>query len=248
MAAQPLAEMPFGRTIALHLLPGVLMTVVDIALAPLVMAHGFPGVVGLLLATVLVLIPFELGYLLWQGRRRNATASFEGVVTFREPLPTSQYVIWTLVFFAWGIASSALASPVESALRNGLFSWLPSWFAPTSLADYAAYSRSALAVSFWLGLIVVGFLGPIVEELYFRGHLLPRLGRLGAWAPLLNATLFSAYHLWTPWQNPSRILLMVPLTYLVWRKRNIYLAMLAHCVLNAIVWTITFGAILRAHR
>jgi membrane protease YdiL (CAAX protease family) len=236
-----------GPTIGLHFLPGVLMIGVYLVLAPIMMAHGFPGVFALLLATALVLIPFELGYLLYQGKRRNGTVSLDGVVTFREPLGVPQYVGWTLVFFVWGIVSSAMVSPLESKLHTGLFGWLPSWFAPSSLADFAAYSRSAMTTTFVLGVIVVGVAGPIVEELYFRGHLLPRLGRLGAWSPALNAILFSAYHFWTPWQNPGRILLMVPLTYLVWRKRNIYLGMLAHCALNAIVWIITFGAIVKAH-
>jgi len=42
-------------------------------------------------------------------------------------------------------------------------------------------------------------LGPLVEELYFRGYLLPRLHRFGIWAPLINISLFAAYHLWKPW-------------------------------------------------
>ena len=95
--------------------------------------------------------------------------------------------------------------------------------------------------------MVVGFAGPIVEELYFRGYLLPRLTRFGRWAPLLHAVLFSVYHFWTPWQNPSRILLIGPMAYVVWWKRNLYLAMLAHGALNTIVWIITFGAIVRGH-
>lgn len=101
--------------------------------------------------------------------------------------------------------------------------------------------------TFALGVVVVGFAGPIVEEFYFRGYLLPRLSRFGAGLPLLHATLFSIYHFWTPWQNPSRILLSTAMSYVVWGKRNLYLAMVAHCALNAIVWNITFGAIVRAH-
>ena len=246
-AAGPLAERPLGATIGLHILPGALTTAVYLVMAPPLMARGFPAVFSLLLATLLVLIPFELGYLLYQARGVKGTTPLEGVVVFREPLPAWQYLVWTIVLFAWGIVSSALVSRLEAALRQGLFSWLPSWYATTSLAEFASYSRPALVATFVLGLVIVGFVGPIVEELYFRGHLLPRLARFGRWAPLLNTVLFSGYHFWTPWQNPGRILLMVPVTYLVWRKRNIYLGMAAHCALNAIVWLVTFGAILRAY-
>ena len=45
----------------------------------------------------------------------------------------------------------------------------------------------------------------MVEELYFRGYLLPRISRLGAWAPLVNTVLFSLYHLFTPWLSVGRI-------------------------------------------
>jgi uncharacterized protein len=88
--------------------------------------------------------------------------------------------------------------------------------------------------------------GPIAEELYFRGFLLPRLSPLGPWAPLLNAVLFSLYHLWLPWQNLSRILLILPLAYCVWWKRNLYLGILAHCAINVLGWTLTFALVLRS--
>jgi membrane protease YdiL (CAAX protease family) len=243
----PLADRPLGATLSLHFVPGILMTAAYLALVPAMRALGLPPMFGLLLATLFVMIPVELGYLFYQARRRNGSRSLDGVVPLRDPLPAKQYVLWTIVFFVWGLASSALANPLEATLRHTLFGWLPGWYAPTSAAEFAPYSKAAVGLTFGVGIVVVGIAGPIVEELYFRGHLLPRLGRFGRWAPALNATLFSLYHLWTPWQNPSRILLMVPLTQLVWTKRNVYLGMGAHCTLNAIVWTITFGALYAAH-
>jgi uncharacterized protein len=49
------------------------------------------------------------------------------------------------------------------------------------------------------------------EELYFRGYLLPRLYRFGIWAPLINISLFSLYHYWTPWGVLSRIVMLLPM-------------------------------------
>jgi uncharacterized protein len=91
--------------------------------------------------------------------------------------------------------------------------------------------------------IIAGFAGPIVEEFYFRGYLLPRLDQFGRTAPLVHAVLFSLYHFWTPWQNPSRIALSWAMAQVTWKTRSIYPAMLAHCVLNTVVWSTTFGAI-----
>jgi membrane protease YdiL (CAAX protease family) len=74
--------------------------------------------------------------------------------------------------------------------------------------------------------------GGAVEELYFRGYLLPRMESLGAWAPLVNIVLFSLYHFWSPWENIVRLLAMLPWFYAVWRTRNIYLALLVHFIIN----------------
>jgi membrane protease YdiL (CAAX protease family) len=78
------------------------------------------------------------------------------------------------------------------------------------------------------------FAGPMVEELYFRGYLLPRMSRFGRAAPLLNAVLFSLYHFWAPWQFLSRVAGVTPFAYGVWWKRNVYLGMTIHVLLNGI--------------
>ena len=66
----------------------------------------------------------------------------------------------------------------------------------------------------------------------------------GRWAPLVNVGLFSLYHFWTPWNFLSRVLLLAPMVYLVWWKRNIYIGMIAHCLLNLIGTTVLFAQLL----
>ena len=77
-----------------------------------------------------------------------------------------------------------------------------------------------------------GIVGPVVEELYFRGYLLPRIAWLGRWAPVLNTVLFSLYHFFTPWANVGRIVALLPMVYTAWWKRNIYLSMAVHVLWN----------------
>jgi membrane protease YdiL (CAAX protease family) len=60
----------------------------------------------------------------------------------------------------------------------------------------------------WFGLAVtVVFLAPLVEDLLFRGLLLPRMraafGR-GDW--VANGTLFTLYHVHQPWSMPATLL------------------------------------------
>ena len=75
---------------------------------------------------------------------------------------------------------------------------------------------------------------PIVEELYFRGYLLPRIDRFGAWAPLLNLVLFALFHLWTIWLTPVRVVALLPMVYLVWFKRSLYIGIIVHLLLNLV--------------
>ena len=77
-------------------------------------------------------------------------------------------------------------------------------------------------------------IAPTVEELYFRGYLLPRMPHLKGWSPLLHSALFALYHTWTPWLAVTRTIFVLPLIYVVQRKKNIYLGVIAHCLINTI--------------
>jgi hypothetical protein len=69
--------------------------------------------------------------------------------------------------------------------------------------------------------VINGVIRPVVEELNFRGHQLPRIDRFGRGVPILNAVLFSIYHVWTLWQNAGRILALIPWMFTVWPKRSL---------------------------
>jgi len=75
---------------------------------------------------------------------------------------------------------------------------------------------------------LTGFTLPLIEELYFRGFLLPRIAHLRWRAPVLNTVLFSVYHFWAPWTVLSKIVFMFPAVWLVWRKRDIRLSIGMH--------------------
>jgi membrane protease YdiL (CAAX protease family) len=60
------------------------------------------------------------------------------------------------------------------------------------------------------------FVGPFVEELYFRGYLLPPMSQMGKRAPFVNSVLFSLYHFWSLWSLLTRVVGVTPLAYAVW--------------------------------
>jgi membrane protease YdiL (CAAX protease family) len=229
-----------GRSIVLHLLPGVLILTFYLIFAPLMGRLGLPSGVALFTGIGVVLIPFELGILLYQGKMRNGRLSLDGIVVYREPVPWWQTLALAVPLFLWsGLVFLVVAPPVDQAIIDALFAWVPDWFflfPPNEELGhlFAELSRPALLVTVILYLTMNGIAGPVVEELYFRGYLLPRLARFKGWAPLINALLFSLYHFFTPWQNAIRIIVTVPMVYAVWWKRNIYVGMIAHCAINTV--------------
>jgi membrane protease YdiL (CAAX protease family) len=89
-----------------------------------------------------------------------------------------------------------------------------------------------------------GVAGPITEELYLRGHLLPRLARYGRWAPVLNTVLFALYHIFSPWRYPAIILGFLPITWMAWRKGSVFVSIAAHMTINMVTVLLLLAALL----
>jgi uncharacterized protein len=218
-----------ARSVVLHLLPGALITAFYIGVGPVVRDLGFPSLMALYLAIVFVLIPFELGYLLYRARTEGV--SLGKVVLYREPVPRGQLVGLVVVTFIWAsLIATLLFPPLDEFFIDRFFFWLPDSFFMAE--DFAQYSAGTLLITWVFGLLANGIAGPVVEELYFRGYLLPRIARLGRWAPALNMVLFSLYHFFTPWNNVGRFVALLPMVSVTWWKRNIYLGMAVHVLWN----------------
>jgi len=233
MKPQPVSEQEIQphsiwQSIILHLFPGVLLLVFFVMAVPFVDRLGLPLRFAAMLGVFLVLIPFELGVLFYEGKKRNGRFSLRGVVVYRERIPLWQYFLWVPLLVVWSSIWALLLSPLGDLLSKTVFSWLPTWFL---YSDNGVTSRIILVVM----VIVYGITNvsaAIVEELYFRGYLMPRLSSLKGWSPLVNTVLFALQHFLTPWQQPFIILGVLPQAYLVYKKRNIYLGILAHSILN----------------
>ncbi len=207
------------------------------------MTWNFPATFALTLTFLCIGIPFELGFLLYQGKKRNGVLSLKGVVLYRNAKPSWLYLL-IVPLLAYAILLSALIEPVSTILADTVFSGLPDWFLDPSAKPEIDLSRVALLVFLVSNLIIDGIANPVVEELYFRGYLLPRISRFKAWAPLLHAGLFSVTHLWQPQNVPFIFLLVLPLYYLVWWRQNIYLAIVVHSLANVIGAVLIFGTYL----
>ncbi len=214
-------QLTLWRTTALSLIPGVIvMAVLVTAVVSIphdVADHRRWTRLSITVAVIIVLAAI----LLFQGRRRNGRLSLAGVIGYTERTPAWQYVIFTLAGVAW--AYFLLPAIVLGPDRVGL-------------TDRDQVVFAAMPFAFSIFVAALNVILPLVEELYFRGFLLPRMERLGFWAPVLNVALFSVYHLWAPSLTDQflRVAGYLPVVFLVWWKRDIRIAIVVHCSLDGI--------------
>ena len=158
---------------------------------------------------------------------------------YRQPVSFWWYLgLVPVLFVALGLIFTVMA-PVDAFLHDTLFAWMP--LPDAGLAG--GFSRPALLATYAAWLLLGAIAGPIVEELYFRGYLLPRMNGLKGWAPVAHSLLFSLYHTFTIWQFVTRTVAMLPIIYTA-RRKNIYIGMIAHVLINAFSVVVGLAVIL----
>jgi len=227
MPQQPIKPHSFLQSIFYHLFPGVLTAGFYFLIRQPVINHGYPSIFALIIAAVVFLIPVELGFLLYQGQKTTGRLTLKGVISYTDSIPWWQMVLWVvLVFVATGLIFTLL-KPVDAVLKEKVFFWVPG---PENGLD-GSVTRSVLIVTYALFFIFLAVLAPLVEELYFRGYLLPRTpGKFGGW---LHSFLFAVYHFFTPWMIITRTLGLMPLVYAV-KKKNLYVGIITHILVNSL--------------
>jgi len=213
-----------------YFLPGLIPT------ALLVLFHTFlgerwPSMTILIIIDLLVTIPLML-YLLSRGtgtpfglQSVNMIFQSQNCVMFRTSLITMTFSLF------WAIGVFIVLRPIGEFIQEALFAWVPPWFNP--ILDPQSPDKVMLKVT-WFLLLIFSIVMPLSEEIYFRGFLLPREKYKDWRAPFVNTVLFCAYHFWSPWLLPTRIVATFPMYYFVWKYRNISLAIIPHILLNLI--------------
>lgn len=227
------------RIILLHLLPGIPILLITILLSNPLIGIGFPFVLSLFIAIAFGLIPCELLILFIAAKRKGG--KIKDIICYTKKMPAWQIFIWVFPLLSINGLAFATIPQLEQPLWM-LFSHIPDW---ARISIEAVKSQPGFIwPAIILGLLMNGFLGPIVEEIYFRGYLLPRMANLGKLAPLVNTILFSLYHLFSPWEIVTRIIAVLPYAYVVWYKKNIRIGIFVHCLGNLLGLIATISALL----
>ena len=158
----------------------------------------------------------------------------DGVVFYRDKVSWKTFALVFVGAFVVVYLLMTLVAPITVYLQDTVFSGLPDWMFLEEPTQYEVYAKPAVIAVFVFQLVLTGVALPWVEELYFRGYLLPRISRYGTWAPLIGGLLFGLYHGWQLFGFATVFLLGAALGTIVWWKRDIRLSISLHVFANAI--------------
>ncbi len=95
--------------------------------------------------------------------------------------------------------------------------------------------------------VLVALLAPIVEELFFRGLLLPRMRKAcGRFDWVVNGAIFTAYHLHEPWVMPTTLLDGIfGQAYPAKRFRSIWISIVTHTLPSVLMIGVILSLVLK---
>ncbi|MFC1879021.1 lysostaphin resistance A-like protein [Chloroflexota bacterium] len=222
-----------SKSFVLHVVPGILVTISFVLLKSIPDSIGFPPLLAFLLVILFIDIPVLLGIMFYEGKKQNGKLSLQGIVLYREKISWGMFTLIFVGAFAAVYLLITLITPVNAYISEILFSGLPKWIFLEEQSQYLAYAKNILVITFVIQLVLTGIILPWVEELYFRGYLLPRISRFKWMAPIISGLFFGLYHSWQPFGFLTVFLLGAALSYIVMWKRDIRLSIGLHVFANA---------------
>ena len=192
----------------------------------------------------ILLVPIELDMIFRAGKKEYGGYSLKSALAGQQKMSVWKIVGIAFCFFGFAGLTSAIVAPMEAGIfeniRTSLLNNLPRGFDWTDFEYLKTFSRPVLIFT----CVYYGFfnvlVGPITEELFFRGYLTSHYEKQNAFTPMLIAILFSLYHFWLPFSNIFRIITFLPVSYVTYKKKNIYIFMCFHCMCN-LLSTINFA-------
>lgn len=208
------------------------------SLSYLILGHfcNMPHILLFCILGTIILVPMELGMIISASKKEYGTYSLKSALEGQEKLALWKIVLIAFVFLGVAGLLSAFVAPLEnqflSKIRATVLNNLPIGFDWTNYEYIKSFSKPTLIFTCVYYCIFNVLIGPIIEELFFRGYLTSHYKKQGVLTPILIAVLFSLYHFWLPFHNIFRILAFAPVAYVAYKKKNIYISIWFHCMCN----------------
>lgn len=163
---------------------------------------------------------------------RCSLRAVPAVLAYRQPMGRWWLLVPVLLIVA--LAAAVGWTPVGNGLASRLHGLYPGWMLPDYDVTTTGLSTSVLVTTLMVTLLIDGIVNPTIEELYFRGYLLPRLPVAGWRAVTVSAALFAVQHYWQPYNWLLIFVLQLILTAFVMRSRSVRLGIVTHVLVNSV--------------
>lgn len=224
---QKLNQIKLPQLLIEHFYVGVAITLFYVLLSEQIIQMGYPGLLVLLMAEIVILTPLVALHFSIKARKKGV--KIRNLINYTEQVPLKRFLFWTFIGIAGCILIYAPLYPIGQFFRTNVFGWLPEWYFNPS---YGTDNIRLIANVFLMGIFIDGIVGPVCEEFFFRGYLLPRMAWLRNWAPVVNGALFGIYHFWQPHNIVGTMAVGIIISSIVWKNKNVYLGIAIHCALN----------------
>lgn len=222
------------------LLLRIFIPTIVLSMSYLILGHfcNIPYILLFCILGTVILVPMELGMIMSASKKEYGTYSLKSAFEGQEKLALWKIVLIAFIFFGIAGLLSVFVAPIENEffaeMRTDVLNKLPIGFDWTNYEYIKSFSQPILVVTCIYYCIFNVILGPVTEELFFRGYLTTHYKIQNAFTPILIAILFSLYHFWLPFNNIFRILVFAPVAYVAYKKKNIYISIGNHCLCNLI--------------
>ena len=235
-------EISLPRLLCLIFIPTLILTAAYIFIGlsrnaiPSLLLYTIPAISLFFLLAAVILFPIEIGVVLYASKREYGSFSLKSAFSRHDKMSWWKILLWGFLLFGFAGIVSVTIAPLENSLlapiSGRLTQSIPAYFDWNNIGYLKQYPKSILTLTYALLFIFNVIVGPIAEELFFRGYLTSKISRFGNFAPLIITVLFSLYHLWSPFNNLFRIFAFFPAAYIAWKKKNIYISIVFHCMSN----------------
>jgi len=210
---------------------------------PLLHDGGMPAIVAWPIVASVMLLGFTIAPLFLMRQEATALGISLKSRMCLQPLNKKQWLI-AIAILVVGLVFAGLSGQLNSIWGAATGLSAPDYFPfflnptidPTAISPEELTPGFQLKGAYWLiGLMVVTlFLNILVEELYFRAWLLPKMMSLGALAWVVNGAAFAFYHTFQLWLLPQLIPLSLFMAFVVYLTRSIWPAFVFHTLVNSL--------------
>ena len=227
-------NLSLGKVIFLVFVPTTILTAVYVVLGHV--QEIIPSRLLFYALALVILFPFELAVILRASKKEFGKYSVRSAFANQEKPDWKKTLLYGALLFGFAGIVSVTISPIENLLTapisNKLAEIIPAYFDWNNMDYLRQYPKNIILLTCIAYGVLNVFVGPIIEEFYFRGYLTSKISNWGKCAPVIITVLFSLYHLWLPLQKLFLICVFLPAAYLAWKEKNIYISIVFHCTCN----------------